>query len=80
MVAADRIGRTGNEASSYGERWRVGLHFTQPNLQKALKVVPWGSEPISPDSSPTARQNPKNGEIVKHLKTNPLWQGENQGN
>jgi hypothetical protein len=36
MMAPDRTGRTGNEASSYGEGWRVGLHFTQPNLQKAL--------------------------------------------
>jgi hypothetical protein len=36
MMAADRTGRTGNEASSYGERWRVGLRFTQPNLQKPL--------------------------------------------
>jgi len=32
MVAADRTGRTENEAGDYGERWRVGLHFTQPNL------------------------------------------------
>ena len=29
-------GRTGNEAGGYGERWRVGLHFTQPNLPESL--------------------------------------------
>jgi len=37
-VEADRIGRKGNEASSYGERWRVGLHFTQPSLPKSLSM------------------------------------------
>jgi hypothetical protein len=36
IAAADRTGRTGNEVSSYGERWRVGLHFTQSNLPKSL--------------------------------------------
>jgi hypothetical protein len=38
MVAADRTGRTGNEAGGYGERWRVGLHFTQLNLPGSFKL------------------------------------------
>jgi hypothetical protein len=36
MVTADRTGRSGNEAGDYGERWRVGLHFIQPNLAGPL--------------------------------------------
>jgi hypothetical protein len=32
MVVADRTERTENGAGGYGERLRVGLHFTQPNL------------------------------------------------
>ena len=32
IVVVDRTGQTGNEAGFYGERLRVGLHFTQPNL------------------------------------------------
>jgi hypothetical protein len=39
MLAADQTGRTGNEAGGYGERLRVGLHFTQPNLPRLRKVA-----------------------------------------
>jgi len=33
MVTAEHFGRKGNKVSGYGERWRVGLRSTQPNLR-----------------------------------------------
>ena len=52
---ADRSGRTGNEAGGYGERRRVGLHSTQPNLPRPLGKIHLALPPFSPPAYISAR-------------------------